>query len=515
MTQEKTGMNETQTKISIAMRAKVGVCWLQSVEETRVQRAVIEVVDGLEYETLIWTATRGMVKADAGIEELGSAATRDPVKAIEQVLAMEGRTCLLMLDLASWLNDPMTLRTVKDAHLRLPTCTKDRAKQIVVIDNATPPVGLVGVTQIEWPLPDRDTMSEVVDAFCKWMPAEAVTHLRTNGNKDKLISAMLGLTTEDAASALARSLAANSTLDPQIVAQEKERVVKGSGLEWYDPDPRGLDGVGGMNELKDWLAERKSGFTQAAREYGLPAPRGVMLLGVPGCGKSLTAKAIATAWGLPLLRMDIGALFSKFVGESEGKIRAALQTAETVAPCILWMDEIEKAFASGGETDGGTSSRVFGTFLTWMQERKEGVFIVATSNDISKLPPEFLRAGRWDDIWFVDLPNGGERQAIVEVMKRKYANTDKVVASMVATASADNTGAEIEQAFVEAMFAAFSDKGRGVTTKDVVAALGARVPLAVTMKEKIADLQKWAKGRARLASTADTTQAKRTGRDIE
>jgi len=250
-----------------------------------------------------------------------------------------------------------------------------------------------------------------------------------------------------------------------------------------------------------------------AQKYGLPAPSGVMLVGVPGCGKSQAAKAFPAAWGLPLLRMDVGALFSKFVGDSEEKIRKALATAEAVAPCVLWVDEIEKAFGGGGE-DGGTSQRVLGTFLTWMQERKPGVFIIATSNDISKLPPEFCRAGRWDDTWFVDLPNQQERKEIADVMRKRFPHCDKVKTDAVALSSDGNTGAEIEQAFKDALYVAFSDNKREVTTADVEIALGQRIPLIKSAQEKINELRKWAAGgRARFASAREEKKTK--GKNIE
>ena len=219
-------------------------------------------------------------------------------------------------------------------------------------------------------------------------------------------------------------------------------------------------------------------------------------------------------WKLPLLRLDVGSLFSKFVGDSEQKVRKALATAEAVAPCVLWIDEIEKAFGGqGGESDGGTSSRVFGTFLSWMQERKPGVFIIATSNDISKLPAEFLRAGRWDELWFVNLPTKRERVEISEVMKRKFKNCSQVDSAQVAQASQDYTGAEIEQAFVDSLYVAF-DASRVVSTADVVKALGERIPLIKTQSEKLSKLREWAKGRARQASSEDVAVAV-SGRVIE
>lgn len=506
-------MNDAE-RLAIAMRAKVGLLWIQSPEEIRCEKQAIEVASSLGYKVWTWTATQGV--RDVENPQLVRVETRDPATALETLLKADGRVVGIFFDLGSWLNDPLTLRTAKDVHRALTRLDRDKAKQVIVVDQSPPPSGLVGTTVIEWAMPDRQTLEQVLDAFCEWAPEKAVAKVRENDNRNKIVGALQGLTTEAAASALSKSLASQGTFDPALISVEKERLVRGSGLEWYEPDPRGLDGVGGLDALKRWLVERRSGFTAAAREYGLPAPKGVVLLGIPGGGKSLTAKCVAAAWNLPLLRMDVGALFGKFVGESESKIRQALKTAEAVAPCILWLDEIEKAFSGGGgETDGGTSQRVFGTFLTWMQERKEGVFVIATSNDISKLPPEFLRAGRWDDIWFVDLPTESEREQIVEVMKRRFKNCGAIDARAIAAETSKNTGSEIEQAFIESMFTAFSDGGREVRTEDVTEAIKNRIPLAVTMDKKIEDLRAWAKGRARMASTGGAERMQQGQRAIE
>jgi len=505
-------MKEEQ-KLEIAMRAKVGICWVQTPEEIRVENAITQVAGQLNYKTMVWTATRGLV--EVGNEEATNAQTRDPSTALTTLAQMSGRITAVFLDLGSWLKDPMTLRTAKDVHRKLTTLEKQNAKQVIVVDASAPPEELIGVSLIEWKMPDRETMESVLDSFLEFVPDKAVKAVKENDNRNKVVSAMLGLTTEAGAGALSRSIAAKGVFDPKLISSEKERVVKGSGLEWYEPDPRGMDGIGGLDELKKCLMERRQGFTQKAKDYGLPAPKGMLVTGMPGGGKSLTSKCVAAAWGIPIIRMDVGSLYSKFVGDSEAKIQRALDTAEAIAPCILWIDEIEKCFSQGGgETDGGTSSRVFGKLLTWMQERKEGVFIIATSNDISGLPPEFLRAGRWDDIWFVDLPTLKERAQIAEVMMAKFNNCENVDPEAVADASDGNTGAEIEQAFIDAMFAAFADGERKVETKDVVDAFGKRVPLSKTMAEKLEEIRKWAKGRARLA-TAPETSSKKKGRAIE
>ncbi len=265
--------------------------------------------------------------------------------------------------------------------------------------------------------------------------------------------------------------------------------------------------VGGLGVLKEWLRLRERAFTQEARDYGLPAPKGIALIGIPGTGKSLTAKMIAGLWRLPLLRLDVGSLFGSLVGESEERARRALRVAETVSPAVVWLDELEKALAHG-DTDSGTSTRVFGTILTWMQEKKAPAFIVATANDISRLPPELLRKGRFDEIFFLDLPTQAERREIfaVHLQKRKRLAQDYDL-DRLARESEGYVGAEIEQAIIDAMYAGFG-AGREFTTDDVSAALKRQVPLSVSQRETIGALRAWLKeGRAQSASFQEAHEA--------
>jgi len=261
--------------------------------------------------------------------------------------------------------------------------------------------------------------------------------------------------------------------------------------------------VGGLQVLKDWLDKRSVAFTEEARSFGLPAPKGILLLGVQGCGKSLCAKAVSSLWQMPLLRFDIGRVFGSLVGSSEENIRRAISVAESVAPTILWVDEIDKAFAgarSSGGTDGGTTARVFGTFLTWMSEKKSPVFVMSTANDISELPPELLRKGRFDEIFFVDLPATNEREEIFRIhLSKRSRNPESFDARRLAEASKDYSGAEIEEAIISSLFAAFYEK-KDLTTDHVLSELSQTVPLAQTMDEQINRLRRWAEGRARNAS---------------
>jgi SpoVK/Ycf46/Vps4 family AAA+-type ATPase len=276
-------------------------------------------------------------------------------------------------------------------------------------------------------------------------------------------------------------------------------------LEFY-PVTETPDDVGGLGVLKGWLRTRDLAFTQKARDYGLPAPKGIALIGIPGTGKSLTAKMIGGLWRMPLIRLDVGALFGSLVGESEERTRRALHLAETIAPCVLWIDEMEKALAHGG-LDSGTSTRVFGSILTWMQEKTAEVFVVATANDISSLPPELLRRGRFDEIFFLDLPNFTERCEIfgVHLRKRRRVPQDYDIPALAAR-SAGYVGAEMEQAVIDAMYNGFSNSGREFSTQDILDALARQVPLSVSQRETIEGLRAWLRdGRAQSASL--TSQA--------
>jgi SpoVK/Ycf46/Vps4 family AAA+-type ATPase len=322
----------------------------------------------------------------------------------------------------------------------------------------------------------------------------------------------------EAENAFALSLIESGFIQPSLVAREKAHALKSGGLLEVIETGATLDAIGGLENLKAWLIQRGEAFTERARTYGLPVPKGMLVLGVPGTGKSLTAKATASVFGVPLLKLDAGRLFGGLVGQSEANVRSVIQTAEAISPCVLWIDEIEKGFGgvggSGGSTDGGTSARVFGTMLNWLQDKTAPVFVVATANDVSKLPPEMLRKGRWDELWFVDLPDTRERTAIWDLVIAKYGREvtayDPVV---LARASELHTGAEIEAAFVEALHRAFAED-REPGELDLGEVLNESVPLAVSMSEAIERLRHWAKGRARHAS-AGKKPTRRQGRKID
>lgn len=360
---------------------------------------------------------------------------------------------------------------------------------------------------MEMPLPDVNSLKKIMrQAKLRYDIDDRDYH-----ESPALLEAALGLSTSEAQLAFSKAACEFKRLSEteiSFIVKEKEQVIRKNGhLEYFHPKAT-LDDIGGLNNLKSWLNRRRQAFTEDARDFGLETPRGVLLLGLPGTGKSLAAKAVASAWKLPLLRLDMGKIYGGIVGQSEANIRSALQTAEALSPCILWVDEIEKGFSgmqSSGATDGGTTSRVLGTFLTWMQEKEKPVFVVATANHIAQLPPELLRKGRLDEIFFVDLPVLKDRIEIISIhLKRRHRLEDFSQNDLetLADASKGFTGAELEEAVKEAMFLAF-DEGHQLGKEDLLNAIKASAPLSQTMGEMICKTREWAKGRAVSASDAE------------
>ena len=358
---------------------------------------------------------------------------------------------------------------------------------------------------LDLPLPNLSTLELILTSVAKDrfdLPESQVKPTK------RLLEAAKGLTAMEAELAFAKAAAQNGKLtedEIDIINAEKEQIIRKSGiLEFFQPS-ESMAKVGGLDQLKSWFNERGGAFTEEAAAFGLEPPKGVMLLGIPGCGKSLTAKAVASLWRFPLIRFDLGKVFGGVVGESERNIREALRVAEAVSPCILWIDEIEKGLAgsqSSGQTDGGVSSRVFGTFLTWMQEKTAPVFVLATSNNIEQLPPEMLRKGRFDEIFFCDLPSQEIRKDIFKIHLSTH-NKDSLKEFDLNELAKESTlfsGAEIEQTVKDGMFTAFS-QNRNLNQSDVIHSIQATYPLAKTMREPITKMREWASARARLASS--------------
>jgi SpoVK/Ycf46/Vps4 family AAA+-type ATPase len=326
--------------------------------------------------------------------------------------------------------------------------------------------------------------------------------------RTRLVQACLGLTETEAGNAIAKAVVqANGALDGravEAVTAEKQQIIRKSGLlEFYDNSER-MENVGGLDVLKEWLRKRVRAFGEEARAFGLPEPKGILLVGVQGCGKSLVARSVANTWRLPLLRLDVGRLFASLVGSSEENLRQAIRVAESISPVVLWVDEIEKGFSGVGSSnvsDAGTAARVFGSFITWLQEKQKPVFVIATANDVSQLPPELVRKGRFDEIFFVDLPSPQERVDIwrIHLLKRNR-DPKEFDLGVLAMASEGLSGAEIEQAVIAGLYEAF-DRGRPLEMSDLLDVLQDTVPLSRMMDEQIEGLRAWARQRARAAST--------------
>lgn len=493
--------------IAALLRARNPLIWCVTREEARAERLLTDAATSAGYVPRFWDCAAGITQLDGAAID---ASATDPAQALAAVRDAQARQVWILRDLPAWLRDPTVARALRSLCRSLPMAPRDSARAVVVLTpSAEVPPELAGhAIVLDMPLPDREEVAALLDSAVSALPEEMRATAAPEGARDAAIDAALGLTAEEAQSTFARSLIATRRIDPATVASEKRRVIaRERVLEWFDPLPSGLAGVGGLEALKAWLTQRRAAFTPEARAYGLTAPKGVLLVGVPGCGKSLSAKAIAAAWGMPLLRLDMGALQSKWVGESQANIRKALKVAETVAPAILWLDEIEKALAGAtqGAADGGVSADALGAVLSWMQDRAGSVFVVATANDVSKLPPELLRKGRFDEVFFVDTPTQSERADIIRAALREHGRAGADIdAAAVATVTPDYTGAELSALVPDAMFSAFADGGRELTTADIVKAAAATVPLARTAADRIKALRDWANGRARLASFKET-----------
>lgn len=509
--------------VSALLRARNPLLWIVTKEESRAESLLFEASASAGYVAHCWDVATGASEIDGRNMGLGGQSPDDMLNTIRsRAQSGASRDVWIMRDLPIWLQGPagaVPLRMLRNLARYLPSVPRDRAQAIIVLTTtATVPDELAGhATVLEWPLPDRNEIAAILDSTVNSLPADLKESAAPNGARDAAIDAAVGLTEEEAKACYARSLVQLRKIDPATVAKEKRRVIaRERVLEWYDPIPGGLDAVGGLENLKAWLGARKSAYSAKAREYGLPAPKGCLLVGVPGCGKSLTAKAIATAWGVPLLRLDMGALKSKFVGESEGNLRKAFKVIEAIGRCVVWIDEIEKALAGAtqGAADGGVSSDALGSILSWMQERSGEAFVIATANNIESLPPELLRKGRFDEVWFIDLPNADERVAILSAALKSYGRKSAVQLKALSQQCEGFTGSEIAALVPDAMFAAFADNGRELTTSDLMQAAESVVPLSKTASDKIAKLRDWAKGRARPATAVQTGKVS-VGRELD
>ena len=528
---EKTRGQKVTEDIAALLKSRHTLLWVVSDERTRVGDALFEAAAAVKMPTVFWDCAAGFTSID---RKPIDANMTNAEAALRDIAAKTERRVYVMRNLGRWLGDPVVAQLLCNLAVDLQTSPAVEARTIIVLgpSREVPPELKGHVTMIEFPLPDRAEIAKALEGvIASVRPLEIEKdrdnvlalvreRIAPNGTFDAAVDGATGLTWQQAENCYAKSLATEKRIDPKSVAAAKKSVIANiPGVTLYDPDPRGLDAVGGLKGLKAWLTTRRKAFSPAARKYGLPTPKGIILVGPAGTGKSLTAKCVASAWGLPLLRMDAGAAKSKYVGESEERIRKVYQLAETVSPCVLWIDEIEKMFAgaTGPQGDGGVSSDGLGVFLSWMQERQGNVFVVATSNDVRGLPPEMLRKGRFDELFWIDLPTTTERVEVLKASLGQYGKTvsDPGELASVAAVTAGFTGAEIAALVPDAMFAAFSDGERELSCTDLRFAAKSVVPLSKTAKEKIDSLREWASSRTRPASEPEAVETAGRGRAIE
>ncbi len=498
-----------QQEIETLIRARYPIIYLVTSEELRVQHMVVEIAQKRQKKVFEWSYSTGIVPAGTSIQSQKhrNAATKDPLMALDQVIEQVEPAIFIFKDFHPFLtkNNFAVTRKLKEIALHL----KNSFKTILLVSPVfeIPTELEKEITVLNFPLPTRDDLALLLERIVADVKQfKQVKIDLDDAGRERLLQAALGLTLGEAENVFAKIIVKDERLsgeDVNEVFAEKQQIIRKSGLLEYCATSESFTNVGGLAVLKDWLNKRIIAFTPEARAFGLPAPKGILMLGVQGCGKSLCAKAVSSLWQLPLLRFDMGRMFGSLVGSSEENVRRAIAVAESVAPAILWVDEIDKAFAGSqgsGGTDGGTTARVFGTFLTWLSEKTAPVFVVATANDISHLPPELLRKGRLDDIFFVDLPSEAERQEVFRIhLAKRGRDTGLFDLAALAGGSKDFSGAEIEEAIISALYDAFYAKEE-LTMKHVAAALEQTVPLAKTMDEQINRLRSWAEGRARNAS---------------
>lgn len=517
------------------LKARFPLIYIESYEEQRVLAEITAVVsDNDRLRTprrlMVWSSTDGLTIPSGQ----GPANSKAPADALAMAQATTEPTVFVFKDLHTSFGDNgkpadhMVIRRLRDIAYSFKNGSS-LLTLIIVAPVLKLPTDLdKEITILDFPLPTETEILKILENMMETNKADGrIVFEVTETGKEKLSKAALGLTLNEAENAFARAMVEDGKLsdsDVDTVLDEKRQTIKKSGiLEFINVDVA-LEDVGGLQNLKRWLLKRNESWLDEAKSYGLPAPKGILITGVPGCGKSLTAKAIGAAWQLPLLRLDIGKIFAGLVGSSEQNMRTAIKTAEAIAPCILWIDEIEKGFAgSSGSGDSGTSARVFGSFLTWMQEKKESVFVIATANNIDKLPPEFLRKGRFDEIFFVDLPTLSERKLIWDLHLNKRLKSEEVLGDtkldeklyvLLAEQTEGYSGAEIEQAVVAGLFDAFSEK-RSITADDLVRSVKNMVPLSITQAETIETIRDWANVRAVAATAAeDRTEIKSSEKSL-
>ena len=518
-------------KLSNLVRARFPMIYVTTFEEERATKYIKSIVTSEKQvkfprEVFTWTQTKGLFNDTT---QKSIADTSCPCKMLDFVAKYDKDAVFILYDFHINFGvkhrppDYNSIRKIRDIIPDLKLGVARKTVFFVSPELIIPESLQKEITIFDFPLPNLDEIRSKFDAMLN--QNKAVTSNVNEEEKDKLCKAALGLTLQEAESAFALAMINDGTIcikDLSTIIEEKIQVIKKTGILEYVHSEYTMKDIGGLDNLKNWLLKRNNSWSEQAKKYCIPAPKGVLVTGVPGCGKSLTAKAMSTIWQLPLLKLDFSKMFSGLVGSSEENMRRALATAEAVAPSILWIDEIEKGLSGiGSNADSGVSSRLFGQFLTWMQEKESPVFVIATANNINNLPPELLRKGRFDEIFFVDLPTLNERKEIFKLHLQKRLK-DKEVASEIlemknicsdlAKMTEGFIGSEIEQVVVSALCDAFFEN-RPLKFEDLVKNIETTVPLSLTQREQILALRSWANVRA--VSATKTSSLKQYKKEID
>lgn len=488
-------------ELELLVHSRYGLIFLETIEEDRAEQILNRLSRRMDIPLFIWTLSSGLCRSDADNAIYG---TGDVNQALSHIGASTLRAIYHFQGFIPFLKDIGVVSGLKNSLKK-----EANLGGSIIITGMKPeiPDSLKPyASNLTLPLPDREDyihlLNNTYNDLKEKMP---VTVEMTKQDMRELINNLQGLTLIEAKKILTKAIVEDGRLsreDIEAVINAKKGIIEKEGLLEYYPAKEGIQDIADLAGLKEWLAKRKHFIInpEKAKSAGLNFPKGVLLLGVPGTGKSLCAKAVAREWDLPLLKMDPSDLYSKYIGETEKKFKQAMQIAEKMSPLVLWVDEIEKAFASGGTEDGGVSMRVLGSFLSWMQDREGDVFVVATANDVSRLPPEMLRKGRFDEIFFVDLPDAPTRKEIARIhLKRRGYNTDKIDLDALSRAMDGFSGAEIEQVIISSIYTVFSNKG-ALSTELLLEEASKTCSLYKTRFEHIQALREWAKERTVLAN---------------
>ena len=514
---------EQVREIEVLIRARYPILYVVSWEEPRVVQTLIGIGRRSNKKVYEWSCSGGIVPAGTPLQavKMRNAGTKDPLVALDQVVEELEPAIYIFKDFHPFLSKTnfAVIRKLRDIAQSLKSSYKTLVLLSPFLD--LPPELEKDLTVVDYHLPTLLELGTLLDGITAEVKDNPRLRIELDAaGREEVLKAALGLTLAEAENVFAKALVLRGKLSRDDVASifaEKRQIIRKSGLlDYCEPDVA-IHHVGGLASLKDWLAQRKLAFTDKAEQFGLPPPRGALLLGVQGCGKTLCAKAVSSLWQLPLLRFDVGKMFSSLVGSSEENVRRAIRIAESVAPCVMWVDEIDKAFGALGSrsTDSGTTQRVLGTLLTWLSEKTSSVFVIATANNIEVLPPELLRKGRFDEIFFVDLPDETERRDIFAIhLERRGREPRSYDLPAVVARSEGYSGAEIEQAVISGLFAAFAEQ-RELTNADLLTALTETVPLSKTMEREVNALREWAMTRARHASLRKEQVAQQARRKLE